>query len=119
MNNQYVGAYDTARMRAYESEACRCWSEMMRRGIQAYNDCRMEAADIYLHCAFDIALLRNTCNKNGIFKKIHTTKPAELLLKLMLIEENYNKAAGLLSCLATSLSSEPSHTPNKLPNTFF
>ncbi|MEJ2417159.1 MAG: hypothetical protein P8Y45_09540 [Exilibacterium sp.] len=108
MKTQYFCRYHAERMKASESEAYHCWNEMMRRGVHAYTECRMEAAHIYLGSALDIAILRRMCEKNGIFESLHATKPADFLLQLMLIELRFNETHYLLSRLSSTTGDDES-----------
>lgn len=56
MKSPYFCAYHAERMRACEPEALRSWTEMMRRGVHVYVECRMDAAEIVLGSAVDVAL---------------------------------------------------------------
>ncbi len=102
MKSPYFCAYHAQRMKNHESEALRYWIDMMRRGTQAYVECRIDAANIYLGSALDIALIRKTCEKNEFFNDMHFCKPAEFLIKLMLIENRFNEAIVILSRLSSA-----------------
>lgn len=100
MNTRYFCAYHAERIRESEPHALRCWVEMMRRGMQAYTECRIEAAQIYLGSALDIGLLRHTCAHNTVFGEIHLTKPADFIIELRLSEADHEAALSLLNKIA-------------------
>lgn len=97
MNTRYFCAYHAERIKACETHALRCWVEMMRRGVQAYTECRLEAAQIYLGSALDIGLLRFTCAENNLFEEIHLTKPADFIIELRLSDADYGTARDVLN----------------------
>ena len=96
MKAQYFCAYHTERLRACESDSFRHWTEMMRRGVQAYSECRFEAANLYLGAALDIGLLRHCCEENGLFTTLHIMKPAEFLLEMQLLDQRHDAAEDML-----------------------
>lgn len=96
MKSAYFCAYHAERLKACESDAFRHWAEMMRRGAQAYIECRFEAANLYLGAALDIGLLRQTCGENGLFSALHVMKPAEFLLEVQLLEQRHSDAEATL-----------------------
>jgi len=69
----------------------------MHRGVKAYTDCRFDAAYIYLQSALEIALLRSFCEKNLAFSSFSIIKPAEFIMQLLLLDENFEDAYELLS----------------------
>lgn len=99
MKTPYFCAYHVEQMKACESEALRCWSQVMQRGVKAYTECRTEAALIYLGAALDVSMMRAACPKNGIFKDLHLTKPAEFLVQLYLTSDDFGFANTLLTKL--------------------
>lgn len=106
MKSQYFCAYHAENMKVCESEALRCWLQMMQRGEKAYVECRMEAARIYMGCALDIAILRSHCKRNSAFSGQHILKPAELLVQLQLACDNLETATELLTRTIETVSAE-------------
>lgn len=96
MRHPYLCAYHVERLKACESEALRYWGEMMRRGVQAYVACRIEAATLYLGTALEIGLLRQRCQLNGVFEGLHIVKPAEFLVELLKVDRQYGEVNELL-----------------------
>ena len=105
MRSKYFCAYHSEKMKTYETEAYRYWMEVMRRGVQSYAKCRSESAHIYLHTAVDIGLLRQKCERNGIFEETHITKPAEFLVQLFIADDNLNGAHNFLSHISSNTQS--------------
>jgi hypothetical protein len=114
MKTTYLCAHHAERMKVVESEALRCWTEMMRRGIKAYLGCRSEAADIYLGAAVEIGLLRRGAGKNEIFSNIHIIKPSELLIELFCAELRFLDAVALLSSTSGAIDDSGSHPESQL-----
>lgn len=96
MRSQYFCAYHSEKMKSCESEAIRQWSQLMQRGVKAYSECRIDAAQIYLGSAFDIAHLRSDCEKNGVFSEMHLLKPVEFLLQIYLMTDLFDEAYQVL-----------------------
>lgn len=96
MKTPYLCAYHTVRMRSNESEALRAWSALMQRGVRAYVECRVEASNIYLSAAMDIAFLRLGLNNNAAFSHTHLLKPAEFIVQLFLVDNAFDSARNLL-----------------------
>lgn len=102
MKTPYFCPFHAERMKVSESEALRCWSEMMRRGIHAYMDCRVEAADLYLGATLDIGLLRYQCAQNAMFSDHHVTKPADFLIELLCGDVRFSAAVATLSRISSA-----------------
>jgi hypothetical protein len=96
MKSAYFCAYHAERLKACESDAYRHWAEMMRRGAQAYVECRFDAANLYFGTALDIGLLRQECSENGLFSVLHIMKPGEFLVNLQLLEQRHEDAEATL-----------------------
>lgn len=96
MKSRYICRYHAEQIKALESKALISWSGTMNRGVKAYTQCRIEAAEIYLESALDIALLRSECENNGIFTSIHIEKPVEFLVEINLSEHNFDSANRIL-----------------------
>ncbi|MDZ7923833.1 MAG: hypothetical protein U5M23_07170 [Marinagarivorans sp.] len=92
MTSQYFCAYHVNKFVVSEIEAFRNWSQMMQRGVKAYVECRVEAAEIYLGSSLDIALLRCSCTGNKIFSEEQLLKPAEFILQIYLMTDAFHKA---------------------------
>lgn len=105
MRSPYLCAYHAERLKACESEAFRYWGEMMRRGVQAYVECRFDAAVLYLGTALEIGLLRQRCQLNGLFKGLHIQKPVEFLVELLKIDGQYHQVNELLNYVFTHANS--------------
>lgn len=101
MSSKYLCFIHIKRILFSEAEALLSWSSMMQRGVNAYTKCRSDTAHTYLSAALDIALLRNECEENKAFWDIHIMKPAELLMQLHLLSEEYEQADLLLSRLVS------------------
>lgn len=101
MKATYFCAYHAERLKACESEAFRHWGEMMRRGVQAYAECRLDAAELYLGAALEIALLRRECCENGLFAALHILKPAQFLVELFLLDRQPHKVEELMTRINT------------------
>ncbi len=100
MKSQYFCAYHAKQICGSETQAFNHWAEVMRRGVKAYMQCRIEAATLFLHSAFDIAQLRSECSVNDAFSAIHLCKPVEFLIQLAIAEGDFQKAMELLERLA-------------------
>lgn len=100
MKTPYLCAYHAERLKACESEAFRYWGEMMRRGVQAYVECRFDAAVLYLGTALEIGLLRQRCELNGLFESLHILKPVEFLVELLKVDRQYQEVNKLLEYVA-------------------
>jgi len=90
-----------------EPRAMEIWCDMMRRGIRAYTQCRIDSAECYLGAATEIALLRYSCEKNRFFDEVHLTKPLEFLIELLVQAMNFDKAMVLLSSISTAIHRAP------------
>lgn len=96
MSLRYFCTSHSEAIQTNEPEAWRCWAALMQRGIKAYTECRVDAAYIYLGAALDVALIRNDCGNNKSFCETHAIKPAEFILQLFLIDNDFNRARILL-----------------------
>lgn len=105
MRSPYLCAYHAERLKACESEAFRYWGEMMRRGVQAYVECRFDAAVLYLGTALEIGLLRQRCQLNGLFEGVHIQKPVEFLVELLKIDRQYQQVNELLDYVSKQVDS--------------
>lgn len=105
MRSPYLCAYHAERLKACESEAFRYWGEMMRRGVQAYVECRFDAAVLYLGTALEIGLLRQRCQLNGLFAGVHIQKPVEFLVELLKIDRQYQQVNELLDYVSKQVDS--------------
>lgn len=110
MKPRYLCAYHAERIRASEQHACHSWLELMRRGTLAYAECRVEAAQIYLGAALDIALLRLACQGNKLFTALHLSKPLEFMIELLVVEGCFNQAMKLLSKISSALDQSPDNS---------
>ena len=100
MKSQYFCAYHAKQVCGSETQAFSQWGEVMRRGVKAYVQCRIEAATLFLNAALDIAQLRSECSTNSVFSLMHLCKPVEFLIQLTIAENNFKKATGFLDRLA-------------------
>lgn len=117
MKSDYFCRYHLDNMCKEESVAFKSWSELMRRGMRAYVECRIEAANIFLSSALDIAILRTTFCTNSLFSDVNITKPAEFLIHLYITDCEFTHAKKLLSCLSYVDNSEPaSNTTDRKKN---
>ncbi len=96
------------RLRHSETQALAAWNEVMRRGVQAYSACRVDAARIYLGSATEIALLRLSSLRNVCFEDTHLLKPLEFMVEVLALEERFDEAIALLSTISSSLVSQHS-----------
>ncbi len=106
MKTLYFCAYHADNLRASETEAIKSWSSVMRRGMKAYCECRIDAAEIYLESALDIALIRSECSKNCIFDSMHLLKPIEFLTELYLTNEAFTQASKILNKVSRNVPEE-------------
>jgi hypothetical protein len=86
-----------------EPLAWRCWSDLMRRGLGAYAECRFESAEICLTHALDVVLFRMQQPQNQIFSEIHFIKTLEFLMELLRTDLRFNEAKKLLKRLSDTL----------------
>lgn len=100
MRLNYFCPHHVAVIRQCEGTAVQWWNELMKRGLLAYNDCRLEAADIFLKSALSLSLLRYAEPHNAWLTSIHITKPAEFLIELALNEQQFDAAIQLLSTIS-------------------
>ncbi len=100
MRLNYFCPHHVAVIRQCENTAAQWWNELMKRGMLAYNDCRLEAADIFLKSALSLSLLRYSESRNNWLSSIHITKPAEFLLELAINEQQFDSAIQLLSTIS-------------------
>lgn len=100
MKSPYFCLYHSEQLTDCESSALRTWRELMRRGTQAYNACRLAAANIYLNSALDIAQLANRNTSNGMFTTTHLVKPVDLLIQLLVLDNRFDEATQMLTRLA-------------------
>lgn len=103
MKPKYFCAHHASKLTASEQYAIGSWTELMRRGTQAYAESRMEAAWIYLGAAIEVSLLRSSLSNNDTFSDMHLAKPLEFLIKGCLATAEINRAAALLSKIATAI----------------
>ncbi len=104
MKTTYFCAFHAERMKAYEGEAIQHWTQMMRRGTQAYSECRIDAARIYLGSAMEIGLLRHSCPKSMFFDDMHLTQPLSFLIELLILDESFDEAIYVLSKISTAIN---------------
>lgn len=116
MKSAYFCALHAERLKACESDAYRHWAEMMRRGAQAYSECRFDAANLHFGAALDIGLLRQGCEENGLFTELHIMKPAEFLLEAQLIEQCYGAAESMLDKISTFTHPDKDRLTSQLMN---
>lgn len=102
MNSKFFCNHHAQQIKACEAEAIRSWSQMMRRGMRAFDECRVEAAFIYLGSALDIALIRMSCDKNRYFGELHLIRPTEALIQLHLLANEFDNALALLSHVSSA-----------------
>ncbi len=79
-----------------EDEARKYWSETMRRGAQAFTQCRWDAARIYLGAAYEIGLIRKAVPHNDFFDDMHIVKPLKFMLTILLADNAWNSALKLI-----------------------
>ena len=106
MKTKYFCPYHMAKIKKSEHNAINAWTELMRRGGQAYAECRTESASIYLGAAIEVALLRIESHPNGCFHIEHTLKPLDMLLELYLVESSFDHAIITLSKISEALSTQ-------------
>ncbi len=104
MKTTYFCTFHAERMMAYEGEAIQYWTQMMRRGTQAYSECRIDAARIYLGSAMEIGLLRHSCVKSMFFDDMHLTQPLSFLIELLILDESFDEAIYILSKISTAIN---------------
>lgn len=97
MRLNYFCPYHVDKIRQCENTAAQWWNELMKRGLVAYNECRLEAADIFMKSALSLSLLRYSEPNNHWLTSIHITKPAEFLVEMHISEQQYDAAIQLLS----------------------
>lgn len=90
MISKFFCAYHAQRMRSDEQEAYRCWNQMMHRGAKAYAECRIEAANIYLGSALEVALIRAQSKSQKIFSEMHISKPVAFLVELFVAQDKFD-----------------------------
>lgn len=100
MLSRYFCAYHIERMTTCEYAASGYWAETMRRGTQAYFECRLDEAYGCLNAAMEVAYLHTGRPQSGFFEAIHLLKPASLLLQILVYDRRYNEAIVLLSRLS-------------------
>ena len=83
-------------MRKSESEAHRSWNGNMRRGSEAYVECKTQAACIYLGAAHEAALLRSQCDGNEWFGYEQIIQPMNLIFELLMTEDAFTDAHYLI-----------------------
>lgn len=104
MKTTYFCAFHSERIKAYEGEAIQQWTEMMHLGTQAYAECRIDAARIYLGSAMEIGLLRHSCPKSLFFDDMHLSQPLQFLIELFIIDDNFDEAIYILSKVSTAIN---------------
>lgn len=97
MKPSYLCPYHAQLIKRHENSAISYWCEMMHCGTQAYAQCRIEAAELYLGAATEVALVRRACTGNIFFNDLHIAKPLELIMELHAQDFNFTKAPLLLS----------------------
>lgn len=73
----------------------------MQRGVKAYVECRIEAAEIYFSAALDVVEVRAGLTSNAIFSEMQWRKPAEFLLNMWLGMGERNKVLRLTQQIAS------------------
>lgn len=96
-------------LRRSEQHALNAWIEVMRRGMQAYGACRMDAARIYLGSATEIALIRQRSAHNAFFGDTHLLKPLAFLIEVLILEERFEEAVALLSTVSAAMKYKAFH----------
>jgi hypothetical protein len=104
MKTTHFCAHHKEQLKTCEHQAWRCWSDMMRRGVMAYSECRFESAEIYFSAALEIALLRYVHSKNEIFQNAHLIKSVEFVINLLRLDLRFDDANRLLKHLSASVS---------------
>ncbi|SMF39148.1 hypothetical protein SAMN02745866_02517 [Alteromonadaceae bacterium Bs31] len=97
MKSRYFCNYHLKKIHSNEVEAWQSWSAMMQLGVKAFVECRVDAARNYLSAALDISLLRCDCEVNELFSETHFIKPAEFLLRLYVVEGEFDRARNVLN----------------------
>jgi len=92
----YLCPNHIAQLQISEKRAMSYWVEIMRRGVKAYSQCRVEASELYLSAAIEIYLLRSACNENSFFSGCHLLKPLDFVLELFIQNQAFDKASKLL-----------------------
>lgn len=112
MKPSYICPYHAQLMKRHENSAISYWCEMMHCGTQAYAQCRIEAAELYLGAATEVALIRRACVTNNFFDDLHIAKPLELIMELYAQDFNFTKAPLLLSKVSVAIfqSDKKPHT---------
>ena len=87
----YLCAHHLCSIEQDEPRALQVWSQLMQRGVKAYIECRIEAAEIYFCAALDVVEVRAAQTGNAIFGEMQWRKPAEFLLNIWLGMGEQNK----------------------------
>lgn len=103
MKPSYICPYHAQLMKRHENSAISYWCEMMHCGTQAYAQCRIEAAELYLGAATEVALIRRGCATNNFFDDRHIAKPLELIMELYAQDFNFTQAPLLLSKVSVAI----------------
>ncbi len=96
MKFRYLCSYHAGLMQYNEEEALRYWTETLRRGVAAFDQCRWDAARSYLGMAHEIALLRCAVPCNRYFQTQHVLRPLERLMDMALSENSCETASQLI-----------------------
>lgn len=87
----YLCAHHLCSIEQDEPRALQAWSQLMQRGVKAYVECRVEAAEIYFFAALDVVEVRAAQPGNAIFGEMQWRKPAEFLMNIWLGMGEQNK----------------------------
>ncbi len=96
----YLCAHHLCSIEQDEPRALQAWNQLMQRGVKAYVECRIEAAEIYFCAALDVVEVRAAQPDNAIFGEMQWRKPAEFLLNLWLGMGEQNKILRLSERIA-------------------
>lgn len=96
MKFNYLCSYHVCLMQYNEEDALRYWTETLRRGIAAFDQCRWDAARNYLGTAHEIAMLRSVAPSNCHFRPSHVLRPLEHLVEMALAENTCEVASQLV-----------------------
>jgi|GEM_PF-3164629 len=102
MKTEYFCDYHLSCICKQEEDALSAWHTLMKRGMRAYVDCRLEAADIFLQAALDIALTRLKLCTNNILNEEHVIQPAQHILELHIANCDFNHADSTLNKIQKS-----------------
>lgn len=96
----YLCAHHLCSIEQDEPRALQAWSQLMQRGVKAYVECRIEAAEIYFCAALDVVEVRAAQTGNAIFGEMQWRKPAEFLLNIWSGMGEQNKMLLLIERIA-------------------